>query len=232
MGKGIINWVDGLKTLFFGFCFVFTLAVLAVMFTPLANVLARPLIMEPAIKKSDLIVVMGGGAYPSGVLGKASGERFLTGILLYKEGFGKKVFFAGGTITGTSKKIIHTISKSNERGAMDVVESAIMLDIAKKIGVSEGSIYADVSSTNTYANLLAAKAYMKKNNLKTCLIVTSPTHMYRSWRVSEKLGLYCGPAPVKDYTGYANSAIDRLELAWKVFWEYAALELYRAYGYI
>src|SRR3989337_622213 len=135
MGKGIINWVDGLKTIFFGFCLVFTLTMLVVMFTPLANVLARPLVMEPDVKKSDLIIVMGGGAYPNGVLGEASGERFLAGILLYKEGFGKKEFFAGGSITGASKKIIHAIFKSAGTGAIDVVESTPLLDIAKKSGL-------------------------------------------------------------------------------------------------
>lgn len=232
MGKGIINWVDGLKAIFFGLCVIFTLLVFIFMFTPLARVFARPLIMEPDVKKSDLIVIMGGGAYPNGVLGEASGERFLTGILLYKEGLAQRMFFAGGSITDTPEKIIHTISKSGDSGAIDVVESAIMLDIAKKLDIPEAALHADVSSSNTYANLLAAKAYMEKNNLKTCLIVTSPTHMYRSWRVSEKLGLDCGAAPVKDYTGYANSAMGRLELLWKVFWEYAALALYRAYGYI
>lgn len=232
MGKGIINWMDGLKTLLFGFCVIFTLFAFVFMFTPLASVLARPLIMEPDVKKSDLIIVMGGGAYPNGVLGEASGERFLAGILLYKEGQAKRIFFAGGSITDTSEKIIRAIFKSGESGAIDVVESALMLDIAKKLGIPEAALHADVSSTNTYANLLAAKAYMEKNNLKTCLIVTSPTHMYRSRRVSEKLGLDCGSAPVKDYTGYANSAMDRLELSWRVFWEYAALALYKAYGYI
>ena len=232
MGSGIINWVDGLKAIFFGLCAVFTLIVFVFMFTPLANVLAMPFVMKPDVKKSDLIIVMGGGAYPNGVVGKASGERFLTGLLLYKEGLAPRLFFAGGSISDVSKKIVKTISKSDDSGAIDVVESALMLDIAKNLGISGDAMHADVSSTNTRANLLAAKAYMEKNNLKTCLIVTSPTHMYRSWRVSEKIGLYCGSAPVKDYTRYVNSAIDRLELSWKVFWEYAALALYRAYGYI
>ncbi|MFZ3072341.1 MAG: YdcF family protein [Thermodesulfobacteriota bacterium] len=232
MGSGIINWVDGLKALLFGFCAVFTVTVFVFMFTPLANVLAMPLITEPVIKKSDVIVVMGGGAYPNGVLGGTSGVRFLTGLGLYKEGFAPRLFFAGGTISGTSKKIIKTISKSEESGAIDVIESAIMLDTAKKLGIPDASIYADLLSTNTYANLLAVKEFMKKNNLKTCLIVTSPTHMYRSWRVAEKLGLGCSPAPVPDYTKDILISTMRLHLLREVLWEYAALALYRAYGYI
>src|SRR3989304_6569333 len=103
MGKGIINWVDGLKTIFFGLCAIFTLTVFVFMFTPLANVLARPLVMEPDVKKSDLIIVMGGGAYPNGGLGEASGGRFLTGLLLYKEGLAPRLFFAGGSISDVSK---------------------------------------------------------------------------------------------------------------------------------
>ena len=52
--KGIINWVDGLKAIFFGLCAVFTLIVFIFMFTPLANVLARPLVMEPDVKNPIL----------------------------------------------------------------------------------------------------------------------------------------------------------------------------------
>ncbi len=211
---------------------VFTAAFLVIMFTPLSNYMAKPLTMGPELKKADLIAVLGGGAFPNGVLGGASNERLIHGMLLYREGYAPEIIFSGGTIRKTSKKVLHTILKSEDAGEMDVIEAGIMREVSTKLGIPEEDTSADPSSTNTHGNLERISEYMEARGLETCLIVTSPTHMYRSFMVSEKLGMDCYPAPVSDYTEFIDSALGRLVLFRAVMWEYAGLLLYKLYGYI
>lgn len=215
-----------------GFAVIFTAAALCVIYTPVANLMARPLIVPERLIKSDVIVVLGGGAYENGVLGGASNERLLRGILLYKKGYAPAVIFSGGSITSTSTKIMHTLVASDDRGAIDAPEAAVMADTAAALGIPQGAIIVDARSTNTRENLKDVKDYMAEKGLKTCLLVTSSTHIMRAMLIAKKLGMDCAPAPAADYTPFRRSAIDRLSLFHAVIWEYAGLALYKVYGYI
>ena len=211
---------------------IFTLFFLILASTPAANYAAGSLTVSPRLKKADIIVVLGGGAYENGVLNGASNERFIQGVLLYKEGLSPFILFSGGSIKSYSKKIFHTLTETEDAARPDVVEASIMKDTAEKIGIPRYSIHVDTKSTNTYTNLKTAGYIMEKRGLKTCLLVSSPAHMKRAMKVSEKLKLNCFPAPVKDYTWERSGALDRVSLFREAAWEYAALFLYRAYGYI
>lgn len=222
----------GLSRILKGFCIGFTVMALIIIYTPLANILARRLVMEPELKKADLVAVLGGGAYVNGVLGAASNERLLHGLMLYRQGFAPRIIFSGGTIASRSKKLIHTLSRSDDRGEVNISEADIMDSIAKKLGVPENESVSDPASTNTYENLVDIKEYMQRNALKTCILVTSPTHMYRAYAIAKKLGMDCSPVPVKDYTYLRTSGIDRFALLKETLREYMALALYKVYGYI
>jgi uncharacterized SAM-binding protein YcdF (DUF218 family) len=211
---------------------VFTATVIIIIFTPLSNYMARTLIVAPELKKTDLIAVLGGGAYENGVLGGGSNERLIHGMLLYREAYAPEIIFSGGTIIKTSSKVLHTLLKSQDKGSPDVVEAAIMKEVSLKLGIPDEDVALEAASTHTYGNIKGIRDYMATRGFKTCLIVTSPTHMYRSYRVSKKLGLDCYPAPVEDYTWYIYSAIGRLDLFREVMWEYAGLFIYRLYGYV
>lgn len=220
--KGFVKW----------FCFAFTVSFLAVMYSPAANMLAAPLIMPQSLVKSDLIIVLGGGAYANGTLGGGSNERLIHGMLLYKDGYAPRIIFSGGTITDPARKILRSISGEDGVTAVSVVEAAIMKDVSARLGIPQGSVAADARSVSTYENLRNAKAYMDEKKLKTCLVVTSPTHMLRASLIAKKLDMNFYPAPVADYTGYRTSAFDRLGLFREVMWEYAGLVLYKIKGYI
>lgn len=214
------------------FCVVFTAITLFIMYTPIANVLARPLVVKETLEKADIIVVLGGGAFKNGVLAGASNERLIRGLLLYKEGRAPRIMFTGGTITSEALKIAHTLMKSTDKGAINVSEGALMGEIALELAVLEKDAVIDPSSTNTYENLLHAKKYMDEKGLKSCIIVTSSLHMKRASLIAEKLGLSYYAAPVKDYTGFRVSGLGRLNLMHELLWEYAGIALYRLYGYI
>lgn len=221
-----------IKRLVCGLALVFSATALITAFTPLSNILARPLIVEPSVKKADIIVVLGGGAYGNGVLKKASSERLLQGLLLYKEGFAGRIAFSGGSISNTMEKAARTISGTEDPSRINVVESEIMRDISLKLGIPRSALYVDAASTHTYSNIVNVKDLMRSEAFKSCLLVTSPTHMLRALKVSQKLGLDCSPAPVEDYTPYRKISADRIGLMYEVLWEYAGLVVYKARGYI
>lgn len=202
------------------------------MFTPAANILARPLIIDENLKKADLIAVLGGGAYKDGSLGRASNERLIKGLLLYRQGYAPEVIFSGGTLVNLNDKLLHTVTGSNGIAHGGIIESEVMRDIAVKLGMPAKDFALEKSSLNTYENLKGVKKYMEENGLKTCIIVTSSTHMKRASLIASKLGLEFSPAPVKDYSPYRTSALERLTLLREVLWEYAGLALYKVYGYI
>lgn len=214
------------------FSILFTASALIIMFTPVSNLVASRLVVSEELKRSDLIVVLGGGAYRNGVLGHASEERLIRGLLLYRDGYAPKVLFSGGALLKPSAKIFHTVFGVNAGDGSKVIESKLMEDTAVKLGLPEKASAADILSNNTYENLKETKKYMEANGLKSCLIVTSPTHMARAALVAKKLGLDFHPAPVRDYTGYRTTAAERVSLFREAAWEYLALLLYGAHGYI
>ncbi len=213
------------------FCYAFAATALIVMYTPVANWMARPLIVSPYIKKADLIVVLGGGAYPDGSLSGHSNERLIKGLLLYRAGYAPRVIFSGGTIMTPGGKLIHAVT-GRSTGGSKVVEATVMDEEAAGLGFPPSALAVDVNSANTHENLVDVKEYMTKNGLSSCLLVTSATHMLRASLVARKLGLDCSPAPVSDYTRYRDSGIERLALAGEATHEYMALVLYKIRGYI
>ncbi len=221
-----------IKKKFRKFAVVFTVIFLIIMYTPVANILAGTLTVTPQVKKADLVVVLTGGAYSNGVLSSSSSRRFIKGLTLYREGFSSKILFTGGGISGLTKKIIHTATKSDDKTQITIQEGGIMYSTALTFGMPESEVFVDRLSTNTYENVVNTAAFMKERKLKTCLLVSSPTHMYRIMRVVRKVGVDCTPAPVGDYTGDVRGATGRLSLMRSVVWEYAALALYRINGYI
>lgn len=212
-------------------CVVFTLFSILVMYTPVANILAKSLTMPAGTQKADIIAVLGGGAYPNGVLGSSSNERLIKAMLLYKEGVAGRVLFSGGSIVKSSAKLAHTVFGLGA-GEAGVVESAIMMDIAVKVGIPAKDCVLDRSSLNTYENLRNIAAYMAKEDMKKVAIVTSPTHMKRAVLVAKKLGLDYTAVPVEDSSEYKRSPVGRINLMREALWEYSALVLYRVYGYI
>ncbi len=208
------------------------LVFIIVAFTPLANRLGETLYVKPRLINTDLIVVLGGGAYENGVLTRASMERLLHGLMLYRSGYSSRIAFVGGTIKSRSRKVVYTLTGARLPDAIDVVESEIMANISDTLGISPSVFFVEKGSTNTYTNLEAIKQYMEENRLSSCLIVTSPTHILRAMKVSQKLGLQCFPAPVDNYIPYITSPEDRISLMVEVLWELVALRVYRIYGYI
>lgn len=122
----------------------FAIVVLVIVCTPIANIMARPLIVAGEPGRSDVIVVLGGGAYADGSLGGASNERLIRAVVLYNGGYAGRIHFAGGSILKLSRKLYNTASGGGER--LDVVESEVMRGLAVGMGVPLEATSVDAAS--------------------------------------------------------------------------------------
>ena len=231
-GSGVTGVGGFFVRLVRNFFALFTFIMVVVMFTPIANYMARPLTVPMELREVDLIAILGGGAYRNGILSGASGERLLHGLRLYKSGLAGKVIFVGGSVLDPTQKISETVEGGKAAHTPDIVEASIMRDISLSLGMDKGDLSVDADSLNTYENVRAIKEHMTGRNMRSCLLVTSPTHMYRAFKVARRLDMDCAPAPVGDYTAYIDSPVGRLALMRAVIWEYAAIVLYKSFGYI
>ncbi len=214
------------------FCAAFTTGALIVMFTPMSNQLANLLEIEPNYKKADVIIVLAGGAYQGGTLTTSSNERILQGINLFKMGYAPKLMLVGSSINTTAKKMRDAFAESSDDSRISTVDSMVMKNLAVRVGIDENDIIIETTSTHTYENIKKAISLMQENNLKTSLLVSSGTHMYRATRVAKNLGMNFSPAHAPNYTGYRTGAMDRLGLFYETSWEFIGLGIYKIKGWI
>ncbi len=146
---------------------------------PVKDFLYKPLEESypvPKEVKGDVIVVLGGGSYNTGVLKEDSLKRLLTGFVLHKE-TGKPIILSGG-------------SRINSLPDAEVMKSMLL-----SLGVDEKSIVTDTKSTTTQENARFTKELMLRRNYKSAIIVTSAYHMKRAVRSFEKEGIKVLPYP-------------------------------------
>ena len=215
------------------FCFTFTAVSLAVMLTSVANWLSSPLLVqEGSPVKTDIIAVLGGGAYANGVLGSASNERLIKGVRLYREGRAPRLIFAGGSVLGVRAKLGHTVLGMESVREGRFVEAVLMQEEAVGMGVPEKDCLVEGNSLSTFENLRNLKAYMEKEGLKSATLVSSPLHMKRIELAAKKLGMDFHVSPAPDATMHKTTPIARIHLMRDVLWEYSAISLYWLRGQI
>lgn len=138
------------------------------------------------IPTADAIVVLGGGTRPHlpprpWVEVNEAGDRLLYGVKLYQEGKAPLLLFSGGRVTW--------------RGGISGSEAADLTELALAMGVPKSAIIQEDSALNTYENAVNIKQILQQYNLKTILLVTSATHMMRSYLIFKKQGINAIPVP-------------------------------------
>lgn len=224
--------IKKIRKIFIYFCVLFTVFAMLIMLTPIANIMAGFLEIEPKYEKADVIVVLAGGIYPDGTLSNASKERMLQAVALYKIGYAPKMMIIGSSILNGSKKLADAFTESVDDFKADVIDSVAMKNTAAKLGVKKEDILIDTATTHTFENIKKAIFMMKENNFKTALLITSDTHMYRSIHVAKKNGFNFIPAHAPNYSRYMVSSMDRLVLFYKTTWEFVGIGIYRVRGWI
>lgn len=110
---------------------------------------------------------------------------------LFKEGYGKKILFAGGL----GKLTKHQFNKS---------EAEVYRDIALGEGVSSSDILLETTSTNTGDNFLLSKSILDENGCQKILIVHKP--------YSERRTLLTAMAQLPDYEWLITSPCSQFDV--------------------
>lgn len=122
-------------------------------------------------QKSDCIIVLGCKVYGS-TPSKFLLSRIERGYELYKNGYGKYIIVSGGKGSGEN-----------------ISEAEAMKRYLMSKGVNSSQILIDDRSNSTMANIINSKNIMKKNNLRTSIIVSNKYHLKRASLMAEDEGL-------------------------------------------
>lgn len=145
---------------------------------PVANLLTYPLEARyqppppEALRGLDVVVVLGGGSYPSGglrqeaELGSYTFPRFYHGVRIFRESQATLLAFCGG---------------APRKGAES--EAATMKVMALRLGIPEEKILAETTSRNTFENLANLAGMLPAGQGRRIGLVTSATHMWRACQV-------------------------------------------------
>ena len=142
---------------------VAVLLLLIVFHAPLLNGLAAMLVREDKIVPADAIVVL---------TGDGKGERMMTGMELYKKGYGKKIVFWGGPIYWkfTWAELMLRQIEENDIPMEDVIWTDENLEQNSTLGEARVNM-----------------RQMSENGIRSFILVTSPYHTGRAGRVYEPL---------------------------------------------
>jgi uncharacterized SAM-binding protein YcdF (DUF218 family) len=188
---------------------------LLVQCTPLAEYLAAPLLVRPDVDRAEVIVVLGGGVHPNGVLTTASLERALHGVALYRRGLALHLLFSGGA-----------------PGEAPRPEAAAMAEFARLAGIPEGAILEEGASRTTHENAVESVRILRARRIHRVLLVTSAPHMYRAVLAFRREGVEVLPAPVQTREGLRYFTGGPLALFFAALHEYGGLATYKARGWI
>lgn len=133
--------------------------------------------------KSDVAIILGASTY-NGKVSPVYQERINHGIILYKNGYVKKIIVTGGLGAGNI-----------ECDAYAAKQYAISQ------GIPEADILTEDMSTITQENLYNSKLIMEKLKLDTAIIVSDPLHMRRAMLLAKDAGIkaYSSPTATSRY---------------------------------
>jgi uncharacterized SAM-binding protein YcdF (DUF218 family) len=148
--------------------FIFVLY-LVLFFTPFIDWISKPLMVKSIVQNSDAIIVFSG----------AGNQDYMSNEYLYKVERAVKLYNKNRV-----KKIILTSGQSNVYKDVQVMEAML-----KYQGIDDSSIYVFYEyPVNTFNNVQMVKKYMKDNNIKKIICITSPLHEKRLFLTLLKQG--------------------------------------------
>jgi uncharacterized SAM-binding protein YcdF (DUF218 family) len=159
--------------------FSFALFVYLLSIEPIKDVLYKPLeeaYTVPSKPEGDAIVILGGGAYNTGILKEDSTKRLLTGFVLHKQ-TNLPIILSGGASIGA------------------LPEAEVMKGLLLTLGVDKGKIYTEVNSKDTEENAQEVKKLCERLRCKRIVLVSSAYHMRRAVLSFQKAGVEVVPYP-------------------------------------
>lgn len=197
--------------------------------TPLVDWAAEPLIVYGPVERADGIVVLGGGVRFDGELTESTRQRLVYALRLFRKGYAPLVILTGGNPEFP-----------------DLSESEQMERIARELGFSPESFILETEAKRTSEQARAVARIVRERQMKSVILVTSPTHSYRALRAFRKAGMEVFPGTTDPllrpppslpwwkqwFAPTPGDFLGRLNLTGAVLYEYAALALYWWNGWI
>lgn len=191
------------------------LGILVISFTPLLELMLKPLHIKEDIRQADVIVVLGGGLDRGRFLTQQSALRFLRGVQLYYAGRAPKILFSGG-----------------DASQVGVAEALVLAQEARRLKIPEQDIIVEKLAANTRQQALEVKKMADRNRWQSLLLVTSYLHMKRALFSFENLGFKVYPAPAPPFEKYVTNPLHRLQVFINLIREYGAIIYYKFRGWI
>lgn len=128
-------------------------------------------------RPADAILVLGAAQY-DGKPSPVFEARLEHAVALWKEGVAPWFVVTGGKLPGDR-----------------TTEAAVARGYAVAHGVPEDAIFGEDEAHNTLDSLAAVAVQLRDRNLRTVVLVSDPTHMLRTLRIAEDLGLEAWGSP-------------------------------------
>jgi uncharacterized SAM-binding protein YcdF (DUF218 family) len=160
---------------------VYGAAVATVLYSPVANWAAMPLIVEAHHDSADVIVLLTAWATPNGILNEAGVWRTLEAARLYRAGLSHHILVTGGP-TG----------EGGDPGAA-------MVAMLGELGVPKDAIQLEDGSANTHESAVNVARLLLPSGRNHVLLVTDGKHMRRARGAFERAGLRVSPAPAMQW---------------------------------
>ncbi|MFC1577298.1 YdcF family protein, partial [Candidatus Omnitrophota bacterium] len=188
---------------------------LAFFHTPLIWFLARPLLINDAPEKADVIVALAGGVGESGKVGQGYQERMDTAVRLYDQDISDKILYSSGF-----------------RYLMKEAEMMRALSVAK--GVEAEDIVLDDTPVTTSDMIVNLKSIKERYGWKKIILVSSPYHMLRLKLLCDKhlKGIKVFYVPVRESSFYDKGGGIKMRHIRGIIQEYLAILYYKLKDYI
>lgn len=153
---------------------------IGIVFSVLAIYIANKAELSTAVK-SDVILVLGARSYINGNYNPCLEARVDHAVKLYKDSYASKLLVSGGNDVEDN-----------------INEAETMKKIAIEKGVKKEDIFLEKSASSTYENFVLSGELMKKNGLKSVIVVTEPFHIARASLIADKLNFNYSVSPAND----------------------------------
>ena len=184
--------------------------------TPLANIIARGVVVAGKPQHADAIVVLGAGLMTDGSMTDESLRRFVQGISVFKEGVAPRLVFAG-----PPRNRPQTPSEAEVRSRF-----------AQTLGIPQDAILQLPKPLTTRDEASHAAELLRPHDAKRIILVTESIHMWRAKPLFENAGFEVIPRSWDNQVETAVDPRDRLWLMYRLAQECTALVYYKLAGYL
>lgn len=192
------------------------IALLIILYTPLTDWAAQPLMTRADAGPSDAIILMSAWARVDGELNESGLRRAIAASRLYHAGVAQIIVITGGRPTTPD--------------AGDALEASVRF--LGELGVPRTSIVVEDQSPNTRGSAVNVAALARNRGWQRLVLVTDGTHMRRTRLAFRHEGLQVTSEPTRMWVIDGDQPWIRLEKLDAIAHEYGGLLYYRARGWI